>query len=67
MIVFTNYLVETIICVGELVRFLVVPVSLRVGLNLPFDPIHLLLTLLSLSLGPLAIFVNGSGNVTLFM
>jgi hypothetical protein len=63
--VFTNDLVESVICVGELVRFLALP-TLCVGLNLAFDPIHLLLALLSLSLGPLAVCINGSGNVTLF-
>jgi len=50
MIVFTNDLVETVLCVRELVRFLVLP-ALCVGLNLAFDPIHLLLALMSLSLG----------------
>jgi hypothetical protein len=55
MIVFTNDLVETVICVGELVRFLALP-ALCVGLNLAVDQIHLLLALLSLSLGPLAVY-----------
>jgi hypothetical protein len=50
MIVFTNDLVESVLCVGELVRFLVLP-ALNVGLSLAFDPVHLLLALMSLSLG----------------
>ena len=40
MIVFTNDLVESVICVWKLVRFLALP-ALCVGLNLVFDPIHL--------------------------
>jgi hypothetical protein len=66
MIVFTDDLVESVICVRELVQFLALSV-LCVGLNLAFDPIHVLLALLSPSLGPLAVRINGSGNVALFM
>ena len=65
MIVFTNDLVESVICLGELVRFLALP-ALCVGLNLAFDTIQLLLVLLSLSVGPVAVCINSSGNVNLF-
>jgi len=66
MIVFANDLAECVIYVGELVRFLAL-LALCVGLNLAFDPIHLPLSLVSLPLGSLAVCINGSGNVTLFM